>query len=98
MDTTIQKAQEKQDYVLSDKEALRYYEMQQMAYWDNIHANNYAREEAEIALEKGRKEGMEKSSMDIARRMKARGRPVDEIAEDTGLSMEVIEKIEQLTK
>jgi len=113
MDTTIQKAQEKQEYVLSDKEALRYYEMQQMAYWDNIHANNYAREEAEIALAKGRKEGLEegktegikegmkagiergieKSSMDFARRLKARGRPLDEIAEDTGLSREVIEQL-----
>jgi len=105
MDTTIQKAQEKQEYILSDKEALRHYEMQQMAYWDNIHANNYAREEAEIALAKGREEGlaegktegltegMEKSSIDIARRLKARGRPIDEIAEDTRLSREVIEKL-----
>ena len=117
MDTTIQKAQEKQEYVLSDEEAVRLYENRQMAYWDNINADNYAREEAEIALEKGRKEGLaeglkeglekgiekglkegiekgtKKSSMDIARRMKARGRPIDEISEDTGLLREVIEKL-----
>ncbi|MCL2831683.1 MAG: Rpn family recombination-promoting nuclease/putative transposase [Treponema sp.] len=99
MDTAIQKAQEKQDYILRDEEALHHYQMQQMAYWDNISANKYmeeikkeaenARKEAETAL----KEGMEKSSMEIARRMKARGRPTDEIAEDTGLSRNVIEKL-----
>ncbi|MCL2834418.1 MAG: hypothetical protein FWD78_14700, partial [Treponema sp.] len=101
MDTAIQKAQEKQDYILRDEEALHHYQMQQMAYWDNISANKYmeeikkeaenTRKEAEMALEKGLAKGMEKSSMEIARRMKARGRPTDEIAEDTGLSRDVIE-------
>ncbi|MCL2834742.1 MAG: hypothetical protein FWD78_16345 [Treponema sp.] len=107
MDTTIQKAQEKQDYILRDEEALHHYMMQQMAYWDNISANKYmeeikkeaekAQEEAKMALTKGKaegmKEGLEKSSMDIARRMKARGHPTDEIAEVTGLSRDVIEKL-----
>jgi len=100
MDTTIQKAQEKQEYIMSDEEAIRLYENRQMAYWDNINANEYleeVREEAKTALAKGRKEGLEegieKGSMDIARRLKARGRPTDEIAEDTGLSMRVIEKL-----
>ena len=99
MDTTIQKAKERQEYVLSDEEAVRLYENRQMAYWDNISANEYlrevqeeareAREEAEIAHEKGLKE----RSMDIARKLKARGRPTDEIAEDTGLSSAIIEKL-----
>ena len=44
-------------------------------------------------LEEGLKEGLEKSSTAIARRLKARGRPIDEIAEDTGFSREFIEKL-----
>ena len=50
-----------------------------------------------IAQEKGEKEGLEKgrmeNSLEIAQKLKARGRPIDEIAEDTGLSRKAIEKL-----
>jgi uncharacterized membrane protein len=38
-------------------------------------------------------ETVENEKLEIARRMKERGRPLDEIAEDTGLSPEVVEKL-----
>jgi len=50
MDTTIQKAKERQEYVLTDEDTLRLYEMRELAYWDNINAEEYAREVQEKAL------------------------------------------------
>ena len=113
MDTAIQKAKEKQEVVLNDEETERLYFLRQLAYWDNINANEYAQEEAEKARKKGlekgikqgRKEGIKegrnegvkeeraRSMVEFARKLKARGRPVEEIAEDTGLSMEAIVKL-----
>ena len=46
--------------------------------------------------EKGHAEGLEKGhaeKLEIARKLKARGRPLSEIVEDTGLSMEDVEKM-----
>jgi predicted transposase/invertase (TIGR01784 family) len=45
------------------------------------------------AEQKGKTEGKQKKSKEIAQKLKARGRPLDEIAEDTGLLIEVIEKL-----
>jgi predicted transposase/invertase (TIGR01784 family) len=39
------------------------------------------------------KKGMTKGKLEIARKLKARGQPLEEIAEVTGLSLETIEKI-----
>ena len=54
----------------------------------------YVREQA---LAEGHAEGLAKGeakkSLEIARKMKGRGRPLAEIAEDTGLSIEAIEKL-----
>jgi hypothetical protein len=47
----------------------------------------------EEALEEGMEMGKHKKSQEIAQKMKARGRPLEEIAEDTGLLIEVIEKL-----
>ena len=41
----------------------------------------------------GHMEGLAEGKTEIARKMKVRGRPVDEIAEDTGLSVDVIDKL-----
>jgi len=53
------------------------------------------------AQEKGKEEGLEQGiekgrmekNLEFAQKLKARGRPFDEIAEDTGLSLDVIEKL-----
>jgi predicted transposase/invertase (TIGR01784 family) len=82
MDAGIQKAQERLEYVANDAEALREYHMREMALSDWTSGVNHARWE-----------GKEEGQKEIARRMKIRGRPLEEIAEDTGLTVEQIEKL-----
>jgi predicted transposase/invertase (TIGR01784 family) len=82
MDTAIRKAEEKMAYVSNDKEALRVYQMREMAMSDWTSSINYAREE-------GIREGIEK----IAAKMKKGGASVAQIAEYTGLSIGDIAKL-----
>jgi predicted transposase/invertase (TIGR01784 family) len=79
MDAGIQKAEKKLTYVSQDKEALRAYQMRELALSDWTSGLNYARE-------KGIQEGMLKAAANLKRR----GLPIDQIAEDTGLSVEDI--------
>ena len=44
-------------------------------------------------LVEGRAEGLAASKLEIARKLKGRGRPLTEIVEDTGLSLEIIENL-----
>jgi predicted transposase/invertase (TIGR01784 family) len=44
-------------------------------------------------LDEGRTEGRTEGKLEIAARMKQRGRPLAEIAEDTGLAVDVLEKL-----
>ena len=78
MDTAIQKASKRQDYVLSDEDALRIYEMRQKAHWDLISSTNSAREER---------------SHEIARKALAEGATVEFVLKITGLEPEVIKKL-----
>jgi predicted transposase/invertase (TIGR01784 family) len=82
MDTAIRRAEEKMEYVASDKEALRAYQMRAMALSDLASGLNHAREE-----------GIREGIREIASRMRKRGVPVDQIVEDTGLSIEEIGQI-----
>jgi predicted transposase/invertase (TIGR01784 family) len=77
MDRAIQKAQEKMSYICNDKEALRAYEMREMALSDWTSGVNYARQE-------GRKE----TRQEIARNLKAMGLSAAQIAKATGLPEE----------
>jgi predicted transposase/invertase (TIGR01784 family) len=79
MDSAIRKAEEKLVYAAGDKETLRAYQMREMALSDWTSGINHAREE-------GREEG----KREIAAKMKKRGVPVGQIAEDTGFSLEEI--------
>ena len=86
MDDAIFKANEKQDHILSDEDTLRIYEMRQKSHWDYLSGTNYARRE-------GHEEGLTEGREEIARKLKARGRPINEIAEDTSLTPQVIEEL-----
>ena len=44
-------------------------------------------------IERGLSQGRDQEKLEIARKMKARGRPLEEIAEDTGLSPEAVEQL-----
>ncbi|MDR0589351.1 MAG: Rpn family recombination-promoting nuclease/putative transposase [Spirochaetaceae bacterium] len=75
MDKGIQRAEEKMEYVSLDKEALRAYQMREMAMSDWTSGLTHARRE-------GIQEGMQKGMRKIAAAMKRRGAPIDQIAED----------------
>ena len=94
MDNAIQKANERQEHILSDEDALRIYEMRQKSQWDFISATNYAREEGlKEGQERGLAEGLAEKQLEIARKMKIRGYLTNEIVEVTGLSPETVEKL-----
>ncbi|MDR1445200.1 MAG: Rpn family recombination-promoting nuclease/putative transposase [Treponema sp.] len=90
MDAGIRKAEEKMANVSGDKEALRAYQMREMALSDWTSGINHAREEGmREGLQAGKREGMQ----EIAVKMKKRGVSAGQIAEDTGLSVEDIAKL-----
>ena len=90
MDSAIDAAIKKLDFVTRDKEFLRYYHMRQMALSDYNSEMEYAREEGLAeGMEKGREEGMEKA----ARNLKALGVSTEIIVKSTGLSPEEIAKL-----
>jgi predicted transposase/invertase (TIGR01784 family) len=91
MDTAIQKAQERTDFVSADKEALRAYQMREMALSDYTSGINHAKREGiKEGKRDGIKEGKAEGIKEVARRMKSRNVPVGQIAEDTGLTAEEI--------
>jgi predicted transposase/invertase (TIGR01784 family) len=90
MDSGIRKAEEKMEYVTRDKEALRAYQMREMALSDWTSGLNHARKEG---IQEGMQEGIQKGRLEIARNLKKIGVPVGQIAQGTGLSVEDIAKL-----
>ncbi|MHB9290975.1 hypothetical protein Holit_00045 [Hollandina sp. SP2] len=86
MDQGIQKAEKKMQFVFRDKEALRAYQMRELAQSDWISGLNHAREE-------GIQEGIVKKALEIAGNLKRMGVPGEQIAHTTGLSLEDIEQL-----
>jgi predicted transposase/invertase (TIGR01784 family) len=86
MDTAIQKAEEKMVHVTNDKEALRAYQMREMALSDWTSGINHAKRE-------GRQEGRQEEARVIAKSLKDMGDPLEKIAKATGLSVEEVEKL-----
>jgi predicted transposase/invertase (TIGR01784 family) len=64
--------------------------MREMALSDLASGLNHAKREG---LQEGIKRGMEKGRFEIAAKMKKRGAPIDQIAEDTGLSVKAITEL-----
>ena len=94
MDRGIQKAQERQEYVLSDREVMRIHEAREMAELDRLSRENRARRKGRAeGHAEGRAEGREEANLEIARKMKNAGKPFSEISEFTGISLEQIEGI-----
>jgi predicted transposase/invertase (TIGR01784 family) len=86
MDTAIRAANDRQVYVSGDEEAIRAYEMRELAEWDWNNSLEYARDE-------GIAEGMKEGKIEIARKLKAMGIPAEQINEATGLDLQTIEKL-----
>ena len=83
MDAAIQAADERMVYVTGDREAIRAYEMRQMALSDYTSSMNYARD-------KGLEEGREERDIEIARSLLAKGSSPEFVQEITGLDMDII--------
>jgi predicted transposase/invertase (TIGR01784 family) len=102
MDAAIQAANDRMVYVTGDKEAIRAYEMRQMALSDYTSEMNYARD---VGMKRGMRRGMKKGikegikegradeKLEIARKMKEMGDSIEKIHTITGLSTETIEQI-----
>jgi len=90
MDSAIQAANERMVYVTGDKEAIRAYEMRQMALSDYTSAINYARS---TGMTKGRQKGRTEEKLEIARKMKEIGDSIEKIHTITGLSIKTIEQM-----
>ena len=75
MDTAIQKAQERLDFVTQDEAALRAYEIREKAILDWNSAVSYHTREAKKEAE-----------LEIARKLKADNMPTDQITKYTGLT------------
>ena len=90
-------------YELSANEKVRAeYEMRQKAWRDRISQNEgYYQDGIQKGRQEGRQEGRlegrlegrQEGQREVAKRMKARGRPLTEIAEDTGLDAETIREL-----
>ena len=98
MDSAIMAANEKMKVVVSDDVEDDNYWKRVMARMDERGRIIYAHDEGfsegiEQGMAQGMEKGLEQRSTEFARKMKARGRPLDEIIEDTGLSPEEIEKL-----
>jgi predicted transposase/invertase (TIGR01784 family) len=83
MDSAIRKAEEKMSYISADKEALRAYQMREMALSDWTSGVNYARQEGR---QEGRREGRQEVKQEIARNLKTMGLPTARIEAATGLT------------
>jgi predicted transposase/invertase (TIGR01784 family) len=82
MDSAIQEADERMVYVTGDEEAIRAYEMRQMALSDLASMENYAR-----------KEGYMECHAEFVRRMKEMDFSIEQIQAVTGLSIEAINEL-----
>ena len=78
MDTAISIANERLNFVSQDKEFLRTYHMREMALSDWTTGINTA---------------FEKGKIEVAKKLIIRKRPIHEIAEDTGLDIEIIKSL-----
>jgi hypothetical protein len=86
MDTAIQEAEKKVAYVSSNKEALRAYQMREMALSDWVSGVNHARRE-------GRQEGLHEKEIDVAKKALGEGASVEFISKITGLDVDTIKRL-----
>jgi predicted transposase/invertase (TIGR01784 family) len=102
MDTAIQKAEEKMAYVSYDKEALRAYQMREMALSDWTSGLNHAREEGiqegreegiQEGIQEGRLEGIQEGRLEVAKKALAEGAAEELVSKITGLDMDTISRL-----
>jgi len=98
MDSAIKVANDRQVYVSGDEEAIRAYEMRELAQMDWDNSIYYARSEGikegiEKGMEKGEKKGEQEEKIKIARNALAKGYSPEQVCDITGLDPQAIEKL-----
>ena len=92
LDTAINKANDKLNFVSQNKEFLRTYHLREMALSDWTTGIN-------TATEKGFEKGIEKGKTEIALNLLKTGDPVEKITAVTGLTRQEVENLQKnLTK
>ena len=86
MDTAINKANERLNFVSQDKDFLRNYHLREMAMSDLTTAVN-------TGFERGFEKGVEKNKFEIAKNMLHEGMPLEIIQKITGLAAETIQSL-----
>ena len=93
---TLQKAREKMNYLTGDAAVRRLAELREIWELDYNSDINYAREKGEKSgLKKGRKEGEQKKSIEIAKKLLKLQMPIEQISEITSLTEEEINNIKK---
>jgi predicted transposase/invertase (TIGR01784 family) len=95
---TLKKARGEMEYLTGDEEVQRLAWLHEKWEMDRVSAIGYAKREGEaIGLDKGikqgEKQGEKQAKIEIAKKMKAKGKSIDEIIDITELSKEEIEKL-----
>ena len=91
---TLQKAREKMNYLTGDAAVRRLAELREIWELDYNSDINYAREKGEKSgLKRGRKEGEQKKSIEIAKKLLKLQMPIEQISEITNLTEEEINDI-----
>jgi predicted transposase/invertase (TIGR01784 family) len=95
---TLKKARGEMEYLTGDEEVQRLAWLHEKWEMDRVSAIGYAKREGEaIGLDKGikqgRKQGEKQKTIEIAKKMKAKGKSINEIMEITELTKEEIEKL-----
>ena len=93
---TLQKAREKMNYLTGDAAVRRLAELREIWELDYNSDINYAREKGEKSgLKRGRKEGEQKKSIEIAKKLLKLQMPIEQISEITSLTEEEINNIKK---
>ena len=94
MDSSIAKAQEKIAFVTRDKNALRDYQMREMALSDRTSSLNYARREGiAIGEQQGIRKGRQEALSQYVFRLLGKGKSIEEIRDLTDLPAEDLNEI-----
>ncbi|GHT88797.1 hypothetical protein AGMMS49543_27430 [Betaproteobacteria bacterium] len=90
----VKKAVAKLMTLTEDEQARMVADARDKMRWDIESRERAAKKEGhEEGREEGRGEGREERQLEIARRLLARNRPIEEIIEDTGLTLEQIQAL-----
>ena len=93
---TLQKAREEMNYLTGDAAVRRLAELREIWELDYNSDINYAREKGEKSgLKRGRKEGEQKKSIEIAKKLLKLQMPIEQISEITSLTEEEINNIKK---